>query len=74
MNNFDDIDLMECPLCQGPAILEEESGWCMYVACGDCGAHTAEFEFKSEKDKHEAAKKAAKVWNMGKVVRSDPGE
>ena len=42
-----EIDLLDCPRCQGPALLEEENGWCYYVMCLDCGCHTAEVEFKS---------------------------
>ena len=37
-----EIDLQDCPRCHGPGILEEEAGWCVYVACLDCGSRTAE--------------------------------
>lgn len=74
MDIFKDIELLECPHCQGAALMEEEQGWCVYVTCMDCGAHTAEFPYKSEEDKFEAAKQAARVWNMGKAISSHPGE
>lgn len=74
MDIYKDIELLDCPRCQGPAIMEEENGWCVYVTCGDCGCHTAEVEFKSEDQKAEAAKQAARLWNNGKVVSHDPGE
>ena len=38
---FLDINLLDCPVCRGPGLLEEESGWCMYVMCLDCGWQTA---------------------------------
>ena len=73
-NVFEEIELQDGPLCGGPALLEEEGGWCWYVLCHDCGAQTAHFEFNSKKDRLDAAKKAARLWNMGKVVRQDNGE
>lgn len=69
-----DIDLQDCPICHGPACLEEESGWCFYVSCLDCGCHTAEVSFKTEDERTEAAEKAAHQWNIGKVLQSTPGE
>jgi hypothetical protein len=40
----------------------------------DCGSQTGEFAFKNEKEREEAAAKAAYVWNIGKVIRSDLSE
>ena len=74
MNIFKDIELLECPCCQGAGLLEEEQGWCVYVTCLDCGAHTAEFPYRTEEEKPEAAKQAARTWNMGKAISSHPGE
>ena len=51
-----------------------EGGWCAYVECSDCGAHTAHFAYDSEEERLEAEGKAAQLWNMGKVVRIHPGE
>lgn len=74
MSIYDEIDLQECPACGGPGLLEEEQGWCMYVMCLDCGAQTGEFPFKTQEEKKEAAKAAAEIWNMGKVVSPQPGQ
>ena len=75
MDFLDEIDLLDCPVCGGPAIPEEENGWCAYICCADCGCHTAEVDFDSVGgDKTEAYRLAAMHWNMGKVLSSDPGE
>lgn len=74
MDLFQDIEVLDCPLCQGPGLLEEESGWCFYVMCLDCGCQTAEVEYRSEADRMTAAGQAARLWNMGKVIPSNPGE
>ena len=55
-------------------LLEEENGWCWYVMCLDCGAQTAHFEYKTPGGRAEAARNAAHIWNIGKVVRGDIGE
>ena len=68
------IDLQDCPRCQGPALLEEENGWCLYVMCMDCGCRTAPVPFDTEEEKLSAARAVADLWTMGKVVSSDPGE
>ena len=67
-------DLQDCPYCGGPGVLEEEGGWCWYAVCADCGAQTASFEFRTPEESAEAARKAASLWNNGKVIRSDIGE
>lgn len=74
MDIYEEIELQDCPICGGAGLLEEENGWCWYVMCMDCGAHTAEIEFFKPEDRREAAHQAAYIWNLGKVVRSDPGE
>lgn len=74
MINFEDISLLDCPLCGGGALLQEEYGWCCYVSCTDCDAHTVEMPFRSEEEKHDAAVKAAELWNMGKVISGNPNE
>lgn len=70
----EEVEIFECPICQGPGILEEENGWCFYVMCLDCGCHTAEASFKTEDERLEAARKAANLWNRGKVLPSTPGD
>ena len=74
MDIRDELELQDCPFCGGPGLLEEENGWCWYVMCMDCGAHTAHMEFKSGDERGEAARLAAALWNHGKVVRGDLGE
>ena len=65
-----EIDLGDCPLCRGPGVLEEEAGWCVYVTCLDCGCRTAELSFSTPEERAAAAKKAASLWNMGKVIHT----
>lgn len=69
-----EVDLEDCPFCGGPGVLEEENGWCWYVACADCGSQTAAIEYKSDEESPEAARKAADLWNSRKVLRSNIGE
>jgi len=68
------VVLEDCPICRGAGLLEEENGWCMYVTCLDCGCHTAEVSFRSAEDRLKAARQAASLWNIGKVISSSPGE
>lgn len=74
MDIHEEIELMDCPCCGGPGILEEENGWCWYVMCLDCGAQTAPIEYKTEAARREAAHKAAHFWNIGKVIHSGTGD
>lgn len=74
MENFDEIELADCPRCGGTGTIEEEGGWCVYVQCLDCGAHTAELPYKTGEERIQAAKLAARNWNFGKVIRPDPGD
>ena len=69
-----ELELQDCPYCGGAGLLEEEHGWCWYVMCMDCGAQTAPFEFNTPDERPEAARKAAQLWNIGKVIRPDNGE
>ena len=63
-----DIELQACPHCGGDGVIEDEGGWCVYVTCCDCGAHTAQVDYHSPEERLDAAKRAAFVWNIGKVV------
>ena len=74
MDIRDELELQDCPFCGGAGLLEEEGGWCWYVMCLDCGAQTAHFEYKSPSRREEAARAAAQIWNIGKVVRANPAE
>ena len=74
MEIHEEFILQDCPYCRGAGILEEENGWCWYVMCMDCGAQTAPVEYKRDDGRREAAKMAAQLWNIGKVIRPDNGE
>ncbi len=74
MNNKELIELEECPVCRGPGMILHEGGWNVQVECADCSAHTVFVEYGSEKEKVEAEKKVAMLWNIGKVVRGDTSE
>lgn len=74
MEIYDEIDLQECPYCGGAGLLDDGSGWCWTVTCMDCGSQTGEFAYGNDAERKEAAKKAAYVWNIGKVIRSDLSE
>ncbi len=74
MENKEIIELEECPVCRGPGMILHEGGWSVQVECADCSAHTVFVEYNSEKEKLEAEKKVAMLWNIGKVVKSDAGE
>ena len=74
MNQLEDIHLADCPCCGGVGSLEDEGGWCVFVQCLDCGAHTAEVPYKNGDERLEAAQLSARNWNFGKVIRPGPGE
>lgn len=68
------IELEECPACRGAGMISHEGGWNVQVECCDCGAHTVYVEYNSEKEKADAVTQVVRLWNMGKVVKLDPGE
>ncbi len=68
------VDLDECPICRGPGILSHEGGWNVQVECADCSAHTIYVEYKNEEEKREAEQKVIRFWNLGKVIKSEPGD
>lgn len=68
------IILEECPACRGAGVITHEGGWNVQVECADCGAHTVYVEYGSEEEKQEAVKQVTRLWNMGKVIKMDPGE
>lgn len=69
-----DIELEECPACRGNGMIIHEGGWNVQVECVDCGAHTVYVDYNNEDEKTEAEKMVARLWNLGKVIKSDPGE
>lgn len=70
----EDILILDCPKCQGPAVIEDEEGWCCYISCMDCGAHTVEVAYTTEEERLKAIEKVARLWNIGKVISLEPGE
>ena len=68
------IELEECPCCRGAGMISHEGGWNVQVVCVDCGSCTAYVEYDSAEEKAEAERTVARLWNMGKVVKSNPGE
>ena len=69
-----EIELEICPCCRGAGMLIHEGGWNVQVECLDCGSHTTYVEYSSEEEKIEAEKAVARLWNLGKVIKSNPGE
>ena len=68
------IILEDCPVCRGNGFVVHEGGWNVQVECTDCSAHTVYVEYSSEEEKKEAELQVARLWNMGKVVKSEAGE
>ncbi len=66
--------LEECPVCHGNGFVVHEGGWNVQVECSDCSAHTVYVEYRNNKEKEEAEKQVAMLWNMGKVIKSEAGE
>jgi len=74
LNIFEELELQDCPYCGGAGLLEEENGWCWYAVCVDCGSQTAHIDFRTPEERLEAAQKAARLWNIGKILRHNIGE
>ncbi len=68
------LELEECPCCRGAGVIVHEGGWNVQVECADCGAHTVYLEYDSEEKKQEAVQGVVRLWNLGKVIKQDPGE
>lgn len=68
------ILLEECPVCRGSGYLVHEGGWNVQVECADCSAHTVYVEYETQEQKIEAEQQVARLWNLGKVIKSDAGE
>lgn len=51
MNIEDMLDINDCPLCDGGALLEEECGCGYYVMCMECGCHSVTIDFHSEEER-----------------------
>ena len=66
--------LEECPICHGAGIVMHEGGWNVQVECADCSAHTVYVEYETAEQKKDAEFQVVRLWNMGKVIKSDAGE
>lgn len=74
MDNKELILLEDCPICRGAGMIMHEGGWTVQVECNDCSAHTVYVDYSNEEEKVEAEKTVARLWNLGKVIKSDAGE
>lgn len=68
------VSLEECPVCRGSGYLVHEGGWNVQVECADCSAHTVYVEYETPEQKLDAEQQVTRLWNMGKVIKSDAGE
>ncbi len=66
--------LEECPICRGAGMVVHEGGWNVQVECADCSAHTVYVEYENSTQKQEAEEQVVRLWNLGKVVRTEIGE
>ena len=70
MDPINEIELEDCPVCRGAGYIEDEQGWCMYACCLNCGTETAHVSYKTPEERLEAARQAAYLWNIGKVIHN----
>lgn len=68
------VVLEECPVCRGSGFMVHEGGWNVQIECADCSAHTVYVEYSNEQEKLEAEKRVTRLWNLGKVIKSDASE
>ena len=66
--------LEDCPICRGAGIVMHEGGWNVQVECADCSAHTVYVEQATEAQKKDAEEQVVRLWNLGKVIRTEIGE
>ncbi len=74
MDEIYEIELEACPACRGAGVMQDEQGWCVYAACLDCGSQTAHVSYDSPQERLTAARQAARLWNMGKVIHTGVGD
>lgn len=66
--------LEQCPVCRGSGFMVHEGGWNVQIECCDCSAHTVYVEYETQEEKKDAEIQVARLWNMGKVIKSEAGE
>ncbi len=74
MENKEAIILEECPICRGTGMILHEGGWSVQVECANCGSQTVYVEYETDAQKEDAERMVARLWNLGKVVKSNIGE
>ena len=74
MDNNEAMILEECPMCRGNGVVQHEGGWNVQVDCADCGSHTVYVVYENETQKAEAERMVVRLWNLGKVIKANPGE
>lgn len=67
-------ELEDCPNCRGAGLISHEDGWNVQVVCMDCGAQTVYAEYNNEDEKRDAERRVVHLWNIGKVIKVEPGE
>ncbi len=67
-------ELEDCPICRGNGMLMHEGGWNVQVECADCGSHTVYVEYENDDEKKVAEQKVVQLWNLGKVISTNPGD
>ena len=70
MDPIFEIELGECPICRGAGVMQDEQGWSVSVSCMDCGAETADAEYRTPEERLESARRVALLWTMGKVIHN----
>ena len=74
MDPIYEIELEDCPFCGHFYRPHWKYQFCVYVECPDCGAHTAYTAFEGEDGRMQAAKTAAQLWHVGKVIGPGVGD
>ena len=63
--------LEDCPVCRGSGFVVHEGGWNVQVESIDFSAHTVYVAYSNDEEKVDAEKQVTRLWNMGKVIKSD---
>ena len=58
------------PYAAAPVILRTSRAGACYACCLNCGTETAHVSYKTPEERLEAARQAAHLWNIGKVIHT----
>ena len=61
MNIEEKLEIHDCPLCDGGALLEEEGGCGYYVMCLECGCQSVTIDLKKSVSKQ---RKRLQIYGM----------